>query len=157
MISEEKKIHLAIAFDYNYLKPFYVLLTSIFRNNQSAEISIYAITSSISEREKERIRLYVSTNGAKIFFYEIDSALLKNFTVPKDAYISIAAYFRIFFPLIVPREIEKIIYLDTDTLVVGNLIELYEINAGNPVSAVVDSQMAVRSDLGLESKEEYFN
>jgi lipopolysaccharide biosynthesis glycosyltransferase len=33
MMEKKRNIHIAIAFDNNYIKPFYVLLTSIFLNN----------------------------------------------------------------------------------------------------------------------------
>lgn len=157
MSQPQKTLHICIAFDDNYVQPFYVLLTSIFINNKSSNIVIHSITSGIDEQEKNKISKYVSANQAKIHFYEIHSSLLQNFPIPKETYITLAGYYRLFFPLIVPRQVARIVYLDTDTLVVGDLGDLYNIQPVNPIAAVVDAEMPFRADLELENKDSYFN
>ncbi|MBO3273559.1 glycosyltransferase family 8 protein, partial [Hymenobacter defluvii] len=66
-------------------------------------------------------------------------------------------YYRLFFPFLV-QNVKKLLYIDVDTLIVGNLKELFEVNLhGRPVAAVTDTDMPVRSDLGIYSAEDYFN
>ena len=152
-----KTLHICLAFDNNYLKPFFVLITSIFLNNRSYDVVLHVIANEVDNDVRKKITEYIGMHNAVIFFYNIDSKQLKNFPLPNETYISIAAYYRIFFPLIMPDEIERILYLDTDTLIVGDLIQLYEIEFDNPIAAVVDIDMPLRDDLGLADRSSYFN
>jgi lipopolysaccharide biosynthesis glycosyltransferase len=82
-------------------------------------------------------------------------------------YISTAAFFRMLIPDLLPREIDKAIYLDCDLVVRGDLEQLWDTNMGDHcVLAAQDTWINVVSDangllnyreLGLPSDAKYFN
>lgn len=156
--SSAKNIHIALAFDRNYIIPFFITLTSIFVNKKKSKIIIHAVTSDVKENEKSHIKNYVKDYCSDIFFYNISNYNLENLPIPADTYFTRAIYYRLFIPLIIPKEIEKIIYLDTDTIVISDLEDLYDKETGSfPVGAALDNQMDIRPELGIYSKGAYFN
>lgn len=153
------KIHLASAFDLNYITPFYVLLTSLFHNNKKNSLVVHTIATGINEKQKAAIADYVRQNGAEILFYGIDEAYVRNLAVlPKNKHFTVAVYYRLFLPSLLPAEVQKLLYIDTDTVVVDDLKPLYETAIGiKPFAAIPDSYPHIRTDLGLEHQSQYFN
>ena len=158
MDSSAKNIHVALAFDRNYMVPFLITLTSIFANKKKSRIIIHAVTSDVNENEKSHIKNYIKDHSCDIFFYDILNYNLEKLSLPADTHFTRAIYYRLFIPLIIPKEIEKIIYLDTDTIVIGDLWDLYDKDIGRfPLGAALDNQMDARPELGIYSKGAYFN
>jgi len=149
-------MHIAIAFDSNYLVPFYALVTSIFYNNPNQAITVHCIIRGISELEKQKIVKYINNHNSSIYFYVIDEELIANFVVRSQW--TTAVYYKIFFPLIVPDTLERLLYLDTDTLVLNNLNTLYNTDFHHyPLAAVYDNYVKIQPDLGIYEEGCYFN
>ena len=155
----EKTIHIALAFDQNFLTPFYVLLTSVFENNKQSNFYIHAIATGIDGDEKKRIITYVEGNNSKILFYELQKKHLETVVMPvTDPRYTLANFYRLFFPILISNAVSKVIYLDTDIVVIGDLAKLYDINVGSvPFAAVLDPGKEIRHDLGINEPDKYFN
>ena len=151
------QLHIALAFDENYIVQVYVLLTSIFYNNRKNDVVLHVIASGVNNSEKEEIEKFVQDNNSAIFFYEIDEEYFGNHFYTNDVY-SVATYYRLFFPSLLNPEIDKLLYLDSDTIVIGDLKELYNINIGKfPIGVASDPCLDVRHELGIHTCEDYFN
>lgn len=152
-------IHVAFAFDNGYLTPFYVVLTSLFKNNKDNHIHLHVIATGLSSQDKAEVEQYVLANEGDITYYEIDEDQLKGLVILKDSHLQVAAYYRLFFPELVSPSIEKLLYLDTDLIVNGDLAELYATPLDNfPVGVVVEwSATKTRPDLGIYERDQYFN
>ena len=154
-----KPLHLAVAFDQNYITPFYVLITSIFQNSQGSPYHIHTIATGISDLEKDEISNFVRQHQSTISFYELDQAYVTDLVLPKDKYFTAAVYYRLLFPALVPTTVEKLLYLDTDIVVIGSLAELYHTDiSGYPLGAVAEVNATKnRPDLGIHEVGTYFN
>lgn len=152
-------IHLAIAFDQNYITPFYVMITSVFHNNKESRFHIHTIVTGISDQDKEEMQRFVHQHHSAIFFYEIAPKAIEGLVIPEQSYFTVATYYRLFFPSLVPAAVRKLLYLDTDIVVVGDLKELYHTNiSGYPVGAVAEvNATKSRPDLGITEIGTYFN
>lgn len=151
-------IHIAISIDENYITPFYVLLTSIFLNNKENGIVIHSITTGIDKTQENEIADYIRQKDGEIYFYDIDQKHLSGLVIPESMWLTVATYYRLFFPALVPEEIEKLLYIDADTVVIKDLKEFYGINIGSkPVGAVSDKIRKPRPELGHDNTENYFN
>lgn len=149
-------IHLAIAFDQHYVQPFYAWLASVIAHNANEDIQIHAISTGIPESDIQHIRMYVERSGGNIKFYTIDDVRVDEFVMMSTW--TKAVYFRLYFPLLVNPAIGRIIYLDTDTLVLANLRELYVVDLeGYPVGAVYDNYVGIQPLIGIVKEGEYFN
>lgn len=75
-----------------------------------------------------------------------------------SGHITQACYYRILIPELVDKEIEKIIYLDCDLIVLGNLIDLFNIDINNYfVGAVEEKLFDIKEALGMDENTPYFN
>ena len=149
-------IHLAIAFDRNYLRPFYALLESMFAHNNGESIHIHAIATEVDDKAIKAIEQYVAARAGKITFYQIADERVKHF-VTMSTWTK-AVYYRLYFPLLVPPTVKRLLYLDTDTVVVSNLSALFNASLdGKPVGAVDDNYVSVQPLIGISTPGEYFN
>jgi len=155
---KENSIHVAISFDENYITPFYVLLTSLFVNNRDNNIVIHAIATGVNEDQKSEIVDFVLDHKSQIYFYELDVNNLNGLVIPKGTWFSIAAYYRLFFPSLVGEDVQKLLYVDADTVIIRDLSELYFQDLGDkPVGAVREKLGYARPEIGNTDRENYFN
>ncbi|MDB5249650.1 MAG: hypothetical protein JWQ40_4044 [Segetibacter sp.] len=152
-------LHIALGFDENYIVPIYALLTSIFHNNRDSAIMFHVIATGLNETEKEKIKQYIRRNNAEISYYTINEEEVRKIVyIPANTHFTIATYYRLFFPSLIPSDIRKLLYIDSDAIVIGNLQELYNTDIGNaPIGAATDSGPHPGEFLGIKGKENYFN
>lgn len=149
-------IHLAIAFDDNYLDPFYALASSLVSVHPHGRLHIHAIATGISDNQKEEIRRYLSAGGHALSFYDIDESVARRFVL-LDKWTS-AVYYRLFFPFVIPASVQRLLYLDSDMIVLKNLSDLYTQDLETyPVAAVYDNYVKIQPKLGIDEPGEYFN
>lgn len=155
---KSEHINICISFDTSYITPFYALLTSIFVNNKQNSLRIYVIATGLNQDEVEGIVSYVNRNDSKITFCDVEKDFAKDFKVNKAW--SKAIYYRLLFPALLPNDVDKFIYIDTDTIIVGDLAELTKIDIGKCVlGAVCDGggKSQARPELGIIDENNYFN
>ena len=155
-------IHVAVASDEVYITPVYVLLTSIFVNNRDSYIHVHAIATGVPQAEKVSINEFVCLQGGAAYFYDISPEVMQAFPVPDpeepEAYTTLATYCRLFLPRFVPQDIERLLYLDVDTLVTGSLKEMYQSDLGGAAAgAVMEVDVPLRSEIGIQRLADYFN
>jgi lipopolysaccharide biosynthesis glycosyltransferase len=86
----------------------------------------------------------------------VDKNLVEKFVL-RDQWTS-AAYYRLFFSSLLPVNIERLLYLDCDTLVINPLTELFQLPLdGHPVGAVYDNYVKTQPAIGIFEEGEYFN
>lgn len=152
---------IVFACDDNYAGYTAVTIQSIIENITSdRKLDIYIFDSGISMKSRESIKKLESKNTS-VSFIDIDKDLFKNFPLTID-YISIATYFRLKLPSVLPN-ISKVLYLDVDVLVNGDIFDLFDIDLnGKAVAAVADPLLNHETqhlhDIGLTSRDfGYFN
>lgn len=151
-------LHLALAFDQNFITPLYVLLTSIFDNNAHNRLHIHAIATGVDQDERQAILRFAESRGAHLSFYEVDEAYVASFATFSDARYGLATFYRLLLPALLPSDVTKIIYIDVDIIVVGDLAKLYNIDIADvPIAAVPDPVEWDRPDLGIPDRANYFN
>lgn len=152
-----KSIHVAIAFDENYVTPVYALLTSIFVNNAQDTIVIHAIETGLTVAQREELQHYCAGYTSSIFFYTLENSFASDFVLPPTLWWTASIYYRLMFPVLLPADVEKFIYLDTDIIVLGKLRMLFDTPMqGLPVAAVRDF-VDSRPELGIFGPDSYFN
>ena len=93
-------------------------------NDHNCDALIYILDCGIDESKKQKIEKLCSGRNA-VFFIDAKKTLDG---LDYDLNIdrgSIAAYARLFIGSMIPNGIDKVIYLDSDTLVRGSLLDLY--------------------------------
>ena len=122
-------MNIVCCFDDNYVMPTGVLLLSVCENNKrEKEIIFYAISEELKEENRRILKKIVEPYERKIHFYCIDAERFKNSPIQKefqDAYLKVSTYYRLFLASVLPANLDKVLYLDTDMVVFGSLAGLW--------------------------------
>ena len=123
-------INICLSFDEKYAQHAAVTMVSLMKNC-SQNIHFYIIDSEpsgITESRSKIVKL-VEMYGAKISFRTIDLSVFKGFPIwqpMQDSPNKYVPYYRLCLADLLP-EIERIIYLDTDIVVQGDIAKLYDL------------------------------
>jgi len=108
-----------------------VSIISIFENNKEAEkISVYIVENKVSDSNKLKIKQMAEQYSRDIFFLpmpNIQEDYKFSITQVKKKWL-LDSYCRLFLGTILPESVERVLYLDSDTLCNGSLKELYSTN-----------------------------
>lgn len=153
---------IALCFDNNFVMQAGVLIQSACTSNQNNEITFFAISESISNQNKTILNDIVARfQNKKIEFIEIDISSLNEFPIRKKDHISIATYYRLLLPAILPQNINKILYFDCDMLIVDDLQSFYDTNIDSYSTAIVAdmfyNDQTITNRLLYNVSEHYFN
>lgn len=122
-------INIAFCIDENYAKFMNVTLISILENNKDNYLQIHILTDYLSKKEKSKIRDIINNyKNVSYKLYIVDDTKLLNL---KTNRWSIHTWYRILLPSLLPREINRVLYLDADTLVTSDLKHLFKIKLEN--------------------------
>ena len=162
---EKKEIPVFFAADENYLPFLDVCLRSVKEKaSKKYNYKIYVLNSGVSGRSAERI-MKLDDAGFSISFVDVSERLqeVSKFFQLRDYYTS-AIYYRLFIVGLFPQY-DKALYLDCDTVMLGDVSELYNYELGNNlIGAVADSAVAAvpefqkytKQVLGIDGNK-YFN
>lgn len=156
------KIHIVFASDDAYVQHLGVLLISIFENNRDDSVVIHILADNISTEKRTLLNEIVEVKyGQKLTYYEMDKEIFKDFPLRAKDHISIASYYRLKLPDLLPKEMSQILYLDCDMIVTGSLRPLWETDIrGKAVAAVTDNLTFMPETferLSLSATDKYFN
>ena len=161
----KKIIPIFYACDDNFVKYTIVSISSLIKNaDKDRNYVIYILNTAISDEMKEETLKLEETNF-KIKFVDVKEQLKKIQTdLPLRDYYSKTTYFRLFIAEMFP-EYDKAIYLDSDTVIVGDVSKLYDHELNNNYVGACNEQAMVQTEvygnyvekvLGI-SRFEYFN
>jgi lipopolysaccharide biosynthesis glycosyltransferase len=142
------------ACDERYLPHVATMLCSLLEHN--GVCTIHLLHDSIRAAELTKLRSLVERYGSGIVFYEVTQATLSDLRV--DKWASIAVYYRLLAPQLLPVDKAKVLYLDADIVVRGPLNNLWNTNVdGRALAAVPNYEDGPRKALGLPEGVSYFN
>ena len=121
-------------------------------------ITFNVVHSGLSTRNKLMIRGSLLKHRCSIAFLYVDDSILSGFTITD--HISLATYYRILLPTIMPDHINKILFLDADIVVLQDLGEIYDSDIREHACAVVETPISKESSHLRELRmkgERYFN
>ncbi|MGK6353275.1 glycosyltransferase family 8 protein [Parapedobacter sp. DT-150] len=169
MGSKKDHISVIVASDNHYAILIAALLKSIDVNHESQEhIDFYIIDDGISKENKTKIAETVDPGRITLMWLKSKGIVPAGVTIPVDssAY-PMTVYLRLFGPHAVGEEVEKLIYLDVDTIVQQDISALWNTDLGDfTIGAVQDVGKTVACEwggipnyleLGLTADTKYFN
>ncbi|EKS7429260.1 DUF4422 domain-containing protein [Enterobacter cloacae complex sp. I2] len=122
------RVKLCMSFDDNYAPHADAAITSLVSNSATGqEIDIYVICDArLSAANREKIgSVQATAPWVSVHFLEVDASILQGLPLNRK-YISRNTYYRLLMQRLLPAEVEKIIYLDSDVIVCGNIAELWD-------------------------------
>jgi len=166
MKKKEKTVPIFFTVDNGYI-PFLATTLQSLTDNSSKDYYyiIRILYSDINEKNKQLIKKYESDN-VEIEFVDLNEYVeyIEDKLYTRD-YYSKTTYFRLFIPELYP-DLNKALYIDSDTIVLGNIADLYNIDIGdNLLGAVADNSVQIVPEfkdyvekvIGVASYKNYFN
>lgn len=149
-------LHICTAIDGNYKLPLRCLVNSIYQNSTSHKCVLHVLFTDLSKRYRNKlIKKYAGTNLSFDFIdmskYEFD------FHGIDMQYWSNAIFYRIMIPEIF-KDLERILYIDGDTLVIQDLFDFFNMKMDDDkyLAMVLDKFSWVRRMQKLNTNY-YFN
>lgn len=135
-------IHIALTIDHKFTRFCAVTMVSIMKNNMKQKIQFHIITDdSLSATDKDILLRTAHGFHADITFYKVMDEQIDGFTLKWESKrLSKVVFYRCILPSILPSSLSRVLYLDCDILVLGNLNELWNTDLdGYALAAVPDS------------------
>ena len=156
------KINVLVSFDEKYAPMTGVMLSSLFKTNKHYSFNIYAfIECTCSNRVIRKFESFVKNENADILIFMLsEQSLLAECPINMHTQISTPTYYRLLAPSILPKDVHKILYLDGDIIINGDIGELWSTDLTDKAFAGVEDCCTPSDDcerLGYSSEYGYYN
>ena len=161
-----KTMNILCGTDKNFLNPAYVTIASFIENHPDVQLHFFVIAGAdVTKEDKAAMTSYVKSKGHKVTFYTPDPESFKDYvTIEK---FPISAYYRLLAHKFLPKNIDRVLYVDVDLIATQNVHEgFYDIDFGdkylvvtshNPDETFFNRLDATLVDIESAARGEYFN
>lgn len=134
-MKKEIPVVFAVNNDYTYFG--YIAIYSLIKNaNTKYFYRIFVFVTDVDDKNRKLLES-LSNDNVAVKCIDI-SSYTKNVVLKSSIHLSIETYYRFFIPIVL-SQYKKVLYLDSDICVLGDVSELYELDlAGFPIGAVRD-------------------
>lgn len=135
------KLDIACSTDNNYLQHCAAMLCSLFENNREHTVTVHLLHHGLSDKSQSFLTQLAGRYENAIIFYDIDMDKLGKLFIDQHWHpnLSIATYYRLMLASLLNESIEKVLYLDCDIIVLGDLSPLFKTDMSEyGVAAVED-------------------
>jgi lipopolysaccharide biosynthesis glycosyltransferase len=159
-------MNIVFSSDDNYAPFLGIAIFSLLKSNYCNEeseykepIVFYILDMNISEKNKTLIDEIVHQYNSQINYLETKEIHVYLENKVKLAVRSLATYYRLFLPTLLPESINKVIYMDCDSIINGSLKELWEEDVdGFDIAGVLDTISGDKKlSVGLNASDPYVN
>lgn len=149
-------INVAFASDDNFIPQLMVAISSLLYNNTNSSIKIYLLNDNISKENQDKIKNMINSySNTELVFIKIGN-IEKDVKLPDT--FSKTSYLRLFLSSLLPN-IERVLYLDCDIIVTGEIGTLYNTKLDEYMCAGSLDLMPdfYKERIGLDKKDTYIN
>mgnify|MGYP002989036669 FL=1 len=120
-------MNLLFAINGGYIPTFLNCMRSVLLHGGASHYEVFILHSDLTPADEERVRAALPEVGLHFVF--VDPAMFDGF--PESKRYPRQIYYRIAAPLLLPDTLERILYLDADTIIINPLTALYETPFGD--------------------------
>lgn len=152
---EKMEIPIIFATDDNYVPFLEVTLRSIIANaSKKYNYVINVLNTGLNKERTDKVKLLENDNF-KINFCDISDHIVRIKDKLKNLYhFGLAAWYRLFIQSIFP-EYDKVVYLDCDIIVLGDVSELYNVEIGDNLLAAANCNIISTHEVFGEYAEKF--
>ncbi len=149
--------HIAVACDNSFVNHTIVTLNSLKKFNSNRCFFIHILDSGITGKFRLKFKLFLYQYGFKFKFHKMDYKSIKS--APVSHHVTLASYNRIFLSSVLDKDLERILYLDSDIIILGSIDNLYNCDLSNFFVAAAGETISCKDRERLEffDDEQYFN
>ena len=127
-------MNIVVSANSKYMRYLYVMLFSLYENNKEEEITVYVLQRDFTQEDMNYIAKLTEDFGQTVEFIYVDERRFQG--LPVSEKFSLETYFRLMMAEVLPAYVEKVLYLDVDIIVRGNIREFYETDLSDYIAAV---------------------
>lgn len=137
-------------------------IASLLENNiDIKQMRIFILSNSIKEEDQQKTKaLFTKWENVEIVFIDTQQAQKKLENMGAKLNFNISSMLRVFIAELLPEDVEKALFIDSDTYVNKGICEFYDIDITNYVCGMCYNQFVYREmqiEAGLDEKDGYFN
>lgn len=153
------KINIAFSTDSSYVSHTAIAMASILLNcKKDAEVNFLILSSGLIESDREKFSAVKKIRDCNIIFKNINQDDYKKYFPNIDAHYTLPVYYRFLIPQLFP-DIDKVLYLDGDLIVKGDVSKLFNTDLENyPIAMCEDfNKYTFNARLGMDAGSIYYN
>ncbi|OCQ94473.1 hypothetical protein BCD64_07260 [Nostoc sp. MBR 210] len=105
------------------------MLSSLFINNKQNKFYVHIVTDGLENINSYNLKNFLDKNNQQYSIIEIERSKLGK--APITHHISLATYFRLFIPEVLPVNIDKVLFIDSDIIIRKSIDSLWGIDIQN--------------------------
>jgi lipopolysaccharide biosynthesis glycosyltransferase len=151
-------MQIVLASDNNYAEFVAVVIVSAIANN-SGFIHFHLLSNGIGENTIRQLQTHIPSGRGELHVYDIHD-LRDRLQIDVPDTIAISSYARLFLPSILPTDIPKVLYLDCDTVISGDISVLWNTPLHDKyIAGVLDTlpDCDAKINISLREDEPYLN
>ncbi|MFM7268842.1 MAG: glycosyltransferase family 8 protein [Cyanobium sp.] len=134
-------MNIVCATDGNYLPHCVAMLQSLWQHNQKQSLRVFLIFADTSPSVLAQAIGFLHQFLPSLSVLEACAEPLQGF--PVSGHATVATYFRLLLPELLPASIDRVIFIDADTVVTDSLLKLWEQTlAGKALAAVPEHRLS---------------
>jgi len=152
-------IHLLLGADAKYGAYAGITVASVLRANPGERFEVHLFSNGVRRRDLGKLAGMLRRAGSRLAVYNIAGRLASNPHLVGQQHLSKTTYARLFLGELLPRSVDRILYLDCDVICTGEIAPLWQLAATVPVIAGVPDRLgeAYKARLGLPASAAYVN
>ncbi len=166
-IENVNRLDVLFCINGKYMEGFKVALTSLLVNNQNISNSLHFHVGYDNSVNEDDLKDFLNNFGVSYNLKNVENdytteGLKHDYGFTTDHYLDKSAYYRIFMiDYIVNNmpEVNRILYLDSDVIVLSSILELTNMEMKEPIAVLLEDQYSVAVDKSksINGIHEYFN
>lgn len=152
-------VHIALCCDLLYLQPLAVVMQSLIGTaHDPRRLHLWIMTDARDAAQLEPAVEIARAAGARCTLLSTSAADALLRRAPIHGHLSAATYYRLFLPELLPAEVSRVLYLDTDVVVRQPIEDLWDTDLGcHSLAAVQKPRAGEFGEVGLSRESDYFN
>lgn len=158
------QMNLVFSFDEGYFEPFNVLLQSIYLNNPNEELTIYYLHYGMQKESLDKLEKIIQYFGFAFHPINCVHYLEDETDIIINRYYTIEMYLWMYAPFVLPEDVERALYLDSDIINLNSMRRLYDMDFEDKLFIAMDYEIKNKAiqpinnmRLGTKKAEHYFN
>lgn len=132
------KMNILVTLNSGYIQPLTVMLNSLLSSNSNRDFRVFVAHSSLTREDFRYLEEHVPMDRCELVNIQVPHTMFADAPVlerlPKET------YYRLFAAQLLPREVNRVLYLDPDLVVVHSIDQLYRLDFKGNLFAAASHQ-----------------
>lgn len=133
--------------DDNYVQHCSCMLVSFFENNKQGQHTIHLLSEGLTSKNIAFLTQLVESYGGEFCYYCVDSERIAMCPIKATDHLSIATYYRLLMAELLPKHLDKVLYLDCDIVIDGSIDEFWNTSLDGYALAAVEEMNTSAKDV----------